>query len=198
LLLTNLLPIRNSRPLITAGAFIVALFVACGGSDIKPTAVVAPGATREVSCVLSGPSSEFPVRAVPGIDVLPTEFDGVNTAECTFLDEIVEVKVTLFHVGGPLAGFEATSDSIAIEAHSRIAFPIPQGSNRNPVDSRLPLGAYVRSMEAVTVSGELIEIQTELNEVATEVFLVDASNATIMWRTGPRRTDNEHLADQDA
>ena len=48
------------------------------------------------------------------------------------------------------------------------------------VSSLLPLGRYVRRMEAVTESGELIEIQTELGEVATEVFLVDATNTTIM------------------
>jgi len=194
LLFTRLLHNRHSRPLIAVGAIGVAVFVACGGGDTEPTAVadvVAPEATHEVSCVFSGPSSEFPVRAVPGIDGLPTEFDGVNTAECTFPEEIVEVRVTLFHVEGPLAGFEAISDSIAIEPRSRIAFPIPQGSSRKEVDSRLPLGRYVRKMEAVTESGELIEIQTRLKEVATEVFLVDAPNATIMLRNS-----NEHSANQ--
>ena len=130
------------------------------------------------------------MRAVPGIDVLPTELDGVNTAVCTFSEEIVEVRVTLFHAEGPLAGFEAISDSIAIDAQSVIEFPIAASDDRVEVSSLLPLGRYVRKMEAVTVSGELIEIQTELGEVATEVFLVDASNATIMLRSGNERSVN--------
>lgn len=164
-----------------------AIFVTCGSLDTDPIPVVTAEPVHVVSCVLSGPSSEFPVRAVPGIDVLPTELDGVNTATCTFCEEIVEMRVTLFHVEGPLAGFEAISDSIAIESRTMIEFPIAASDDRVEVSSLLPLGRYVRKMEAVTESGELIEIQTLFPEVATEVFLVDASNATIMWRRG-----NEH------
>jgi hypothetical protein len=172
---------------------LAAIFVACGSGDIESTAVNTVEPAHGVSCVLSGPSSGFPVRVVPGIDLLPTEIDGVNTATCTFSAEIIEVKVTLFHVEGPLGGFEAISDSIAMELRSTIEFPIAARDDRMEVSSLLPIGRYVRRMEAVTESGELIEIQTELGEVATEVFLVDAPNATIMWRSG-----NKHSADQDA
>ena len=184
---------QYSRPLIIASAILAAIFVACGSGDIEPTAVNTVEPAHGVSCVLSGPSSGFSVRAVPGIDLLPTEIDGVNTATCTFSAEIVEVKATLFHVEGPLGGFEAISDSIAMELRSTIEFPIAARDDRIEASSVLPLGRYVRRMEAVTESGELIEIETELGEVATEVFLVDAPNATIMWRSG-----NKYSADQDA
>ena len=190
MLFTRLITSRVPRPLIIASVIGAAIFVACDSPDTDPIPVVTAEPVDVVSCVLSGPSSEFPVRAVPGIDVLPTELDGVNTAVCTFSEEIIEVRVTLFHADGPLAGFEAISDSIAIDSQSAIEFPIAARDDRVEVSSLLPLGRYVRKMEAVTVSGELIEIQTELGEVATEVFLVDASNATIMLRSGNERSVN--------
>lgn len=191
---------RHPRLLISAGALAIAVFVACGGSDIEPTAVadvVAPESSPSISCVLSGSSSDFPVSAVPGINVLPTELDGVNTGECIFSERITEVRVPLFYVGEPFAGFKAISEAISVETSSVIGFPIAAGPARVEVSSLLPLGRYVRKMEAMTESGGMIEIQTELNEVATEVFLVDAPNATIMWRTdrwqiGNKQSPNQH------
>jgi hypothetical protein len=202
LLFTHLLPNRYSRPLIIASAIAVAIFVACGGGDVDPTSVadvVIPESTHDVSCVLSGPSSEFEVRAVPGVGVgvLPTELDDVNTAVCIFPEKIVEVKVTLLHVAGPLAGLEAIFDSIAIEASSVIGFPIAARADRVEVSSLLPLGRYVRKMKTVTEAGGLIEIQTALNEIATEVFLVNAPNATIMLRTGMWRSRDERWLGQN-
>ncbi len=173
--------------------------MACGGGDVDPTSVT-DGATLEpthdVSCVLSGPSSEFEVSAVPGVDVLPTALDGVNTAVCRFPETITEVKVTLFHVEGPFVGFEAIYEAIAVESSSVIGFPIAAGIDRMVVSSLLPLGRYVRKMEAMTESGGVIEIQTALNEVATEVFLVDAPNATIMLRTGMWHTDRWQIGNE--
>lgn len=187
LLFTRLLSRSHSKLLMVASVVIAAIFVACGSGETAATPVAEVstlGSTHLVTCVLSGPSSEFPERAVPGLDVIPTALDGVNTAVCTFPEVIVAVTVTLFHVEGPLAGFKAISESTAVEANFEIEFPISPQGEQEIISSLLPLGRYVRKMEGVTGSGELIEIQTGLNQVATEVFLVDAPNATTFSRTG--------------
>ncbi|MCH7740375.1 MAG: hypothetical protein IIC93_09545, partial [Chloroflexi bacterium] len=115
----------------------------------------------------------------------PTAFDGVNDATCTFSDPVESVTVRLFTVGGPLDGFEAHVETIAVRPPSTtIVFPLEFGGDRTILSSLLPLGPYRRSMEALTVGGASLVIQTEAFEVSTDIFLVDPPNATAFAPSG--------------
>ena len=119
------------------------------------------------------------MQAIPGIDHVPTAFDGVNTATCNFNEQIESITVRLFSVGGPLDGIQAHSETINVQPPSAtLVFPLEAGGDRKILSSLLPLGGYTRTMEARTVGGGTLVIQTESFEVSTDVFLVDAPNAT--------------------
>ncbi len=179
-------PRRSKQP--GPGLFLVltviVIAIACGSStpaQESPTTRTTPGApaSASLSCELSGPASGFPLQAVPGIDPVPTAFDGVNTATCTFSEPVESVTARLFTVGGPLDGFEAHVEAIAVRPPSAtVVFPLEFGGDRKTLSSLLPLGPYTRRMEARTVGGAILVIQTDALEVSTEVFLVDAPNAT--------------------
>ena len=173
---------RPGRRIFLAAAVIL-VAIACGSSTPakEPPATVAPQSAQApaLSCELSGPASGFALQAVPGIDFVPTAFDGVNTATCTFSEPVESVTMRLFTIGGPLDGFEAYVETIAVRPPSVITvFPLEAGSGRTILNSLLPLGAYKRRMEARTVGGASLVIQTEAFEVSTDIFLVDPPNAT--------------------
>jgi hypothetical protein len=186
----DLRTVRPRRPrqpgpglfLVVTTAIVVAIACASSTPVQEPPATLAtqsPQAPAPLSCELSGPASGFALQAVPGIDPVPTVFDGVNTATCAFSEPVESVTVRLFTVGGPLDGFEAHVEAIAVRPPSAtVVFPLEFGGDRKTLSSLLPLGAYTRRMEARTVGGANLVIQTNAFEVSTEVFLVDAPNAT--------------------
>ncbi len=181
---------RLKRPglgLFLVVATVIVAAIACSSST-PAQETPAPRATQStesaqasvsISCELSGPASGFALQAVPGIDPVPTAFDGVNDATCTFSDPVESVTVRLFTVGGPLDGFEAHAETIAVRPpSSTVVFPLEAGGDRKILSSLLPLGPYTRRMEARTIGGASLAIQTEAFEVSTDIFLVDPPNAT--------------------
>ncbi len=161
-------------------SLIAATVIACGSSaSDQEQGATHPPAEVSLSCLLSGPPSGFALQAIPGIDPVPTAFDGINTATCEFSEPITAVMVTLLAIGGPLDGLEIFAETIAIEpASATVIFPIDLASEREVLSSLIPLGPYTRRMEASTVGGGVVVIQTEDFEVSTEIFLVDPPNAT--------------------
>ena len=172
---------RPGMGLFLFSATVIVAAIACSSSTPaqEPPATQSDPAPASLSCELSGPASGFALQAVPGIDPVPTAFDGVNDATCTFSDAIESVTVRLFTVGGPLDGFEAHVETITVRPpSSTVVFPLDFGGGRKILSSLLPLGPYTRSMEARTVGGASLAIQTEAFEVSTDIFLVDPPNAT--------------------
>ncbi len=174
-------PGQPGRGLFLVVATLILVAIACGSSTTVqgPEATQSAPASASLSCELSGPASGFALQAVPGVDLVPTAFDGVNTATCSFSEPVESVTVRLFTAGGPLDGFEAHVETIAVQPpSSTIVFPLAFGGDRKILSSLLPLGAYTRRMEARTVGGANLVIQTDAFEVSTEIFLVDPPNAT--------------------
>ncbi|MCH8223104.1 MAG: hypothetical protein IH868_06795 [Chloroflexi bacterium] len=172
---------RPGRGLFLVVASVILVAIACGSSTPVqgPEASQSAPASASLNCVLSGPASGFALQAVPGVDPVPTAFDGVNTATCSFSEPVESVTVRLFTVGGPLDGFEVHVETIAVRPPSTtVVFPLEFGGERQILSSLLPLGPYRRSMEARMVGGAGLVIQTEAFEASTEIFLVDPPNAT--------------------
>ena len=185
---------RPERRLFLAAAAAILVAIACGSSTtvLGPEATQSAPASASLTCELSGPASGFALQAVPGVDSVPTAFDGVNTATCGFSEPIESVTVRLFTIGGPLDGFEVHVETIAVRPPSTtVVFPLEFGGERKILSSLLPLGPYRRSMEARTVGGANLVIQTEAFEVSTDIFLVDPPNATAFapFSIGTARTD---------
>ena len=150
-------------------ATVIVAAIACSSSTPaqEPPATQSAQAPASLSCELSGPASGFALQAVPGIDPVPTAFDGVNDATCIFSDAIESVTVRLFTVGGPLDGFEAHVETITVRPpSSTVVFPLEFGGDRKILSSLLPLGPYTRSMEARTVGGASLAMQNEASSLS--------------------------------
>lgn len=180
----SILKKKLSRLGLLLVATAVGIAVACGSSTTArdhPATQTSEGTETHasLSCRLSGQASGFALQAVPGIDLVPTAFDGVNSATCTFSEPVESVTVTLLTVGGPLDGFEAFVETIPVIPPSEtVDFPLAPTANRKILSTLLPLGPYTRLMEALTVGGASVAIQTEAFEVSPDIFLVDPPNAT--------------------
>ena len=83
---------------------------------------------------------------------IPTGFDGINKASCTFTKPVKTVTVTL---SGPAKHSEVFTLS---EPTSEVPFPLPEGTLSIATLEIVPPGEYQRKMTVTSVSGETLVI----------------------------------------
>ena len=95
-----------------------------------------------------------------GQDPLPSGFDAVNSAECTFTEPVDKVTLELLRDGDVVY-----SQRVAVEpADANIGFPIT-AANLVAVPSNLALGTYDRRIEVASVNGVTTEVRFDSNWV---------------------------------
>jgi len=95
-----------------------------------------------------------------GIDRLPSGFDAVNSAECTFSEPVAKVTLELLRDGDVVY-----SQRVAVEPDdAKVDFPLSV-AHVDPAPSNLALGSYDRRIEAATVDGLTAEVRFDANSV---------------------------------
>ena len=103
---------------------------------------------------------ETPMLVVGGQDPIPSGFDAVNSAHCTFTDPVTKVTLELLRDGDVVH-----TQSVAVEpADANVGFPI-SAANVDPVPSNLAFGSYDRRIEAMSVNGVTAEVRFDANLV---------------------------------
>ena len=97
---------------------------------------------------------------VGGKDRLPSGFDAVNSAECTFSEPVANVTLELLRDGDVVH-----RQQVAVEpADANVRFPIP-AANLGSVPADLALGSYDRRIKAATADGVTAEVRFDENSV---------------------------------
>ena len=100
---------------------------------------------------------------------IPTGFDGINQARCTFTKAVETVTVVLT---GPATHTETfTLDQPSAE----VAFPLPEGTLSITTQEIVPPGEYQREMTVTSVNGETLVISDQPG-VLTTVTILEPSN----------------------
>lgn len=96
---------------------------------------------------------------------IPTGFDGINTAGCTFTKpvEIVTVEIT-----GPASHTEVFT---LIEPGTEVMFPLPDGTPSRTTREIVPPGEYKREITVTSVDGETLLISGQLGVLPTVTIL---------------------------
>ena len=97
---------------------------------------------------------------------IPTGFDGINRATCTFTKPVEKVTVTL---SGPA---EHTEVFTLAEPSTEVPFPLPEGTLSITTLEIVPPGEYQREITATSVDGETLVI-SELPEVLKTVTILE-------------------------
>ena len=115
---------------------------------------------------------------------IPTGFDGINQADCTFTKAVETVTVTLT---GPA---EHTEIFTLGEPTTEVSFPLPEGTLSISTLEILPPGEYQREMTVSSVDGETLVISDQPGVLKT-VTIVESRNFTFSfendnqgWLTG--------------
>ena len=146
------------------------------GSDFVPgehysvivndqTATFAAGATTfEIGpCVMTRAAQlpiEFEYRGT-----IPTGFDGINTAGCTFTKPVETVTVV---ITGPATHTEMFT---LIEPGTELAFPLPEGTPSRTTREIVPPGTYKREITVTSVDGETLLISDQPGVLPTVTIL---------------------------
>ena len=96
---------------------------------------------------------------------IPTEFDGINQATCTFTKAVERVTVKLT---GPATHTETFTLG---EPSAQVAFPLPEGSLSLTTQEIVPPGEYQREMTVTSVDGERLVISDQPGVLNTVTIL---------------------------
>ena len=100
---------------------------------------------------------------------VPTGFDGINQATCTFTKPVEKVTVVLT---GPATHTEIfTLDEPRVE----VAFPLPEGILSITTQEIVPPGEYQREMTVTSVDGETLVISGQRGFLNTVTILEPSS-----------------------
>ena len=97
---------------------------------------------------------------------IPTGFDGINTAGCTFRKPVETVTVV---ITGPAASH--TEVFTLIEPGTEVAFPLPEGTPSRTTREIVPPGTYKREMTVTSVDGETLLISDQPGVLPTVTIL---------------------------
>ncbi len=92
---------------------------------------------------------------------VPTGFDGINRANCTFTKPVETVTVTLT---GPATHTEIFT---LTEASDRVPFPLPEGTLSITTAEIVPPGEYQREIVANSVDGESLVVSDQVGVLKT-------------------------------
>ncbi|PKB57723.1 MAG: hypothetical protein BZY73_01640 [SAR202 cluster bacterium Casp-Chloro-G3] len=96
---------------------------------------------------------------------IPTGFDGINQANCTFTKEVASVTVVL-------SGPAAHSETFTLEPPTtEVSFPLPEGTLSISTLEIVPPGEYQREMTVVSVTGETLTISDQPGVLKTVTIL---------------------------
>ena len=156
-------------------AFMVSILVgvamACGETAPEPTPTRPPAIVDPTTSPTSTPEPEVveifdvgPCRTTRAAQLpiefeykgtIPTGFDGINKANCTFTEPVEKVTVTLT---GPATHTEVFTLS---EPSTEVSFPLPEGILSISTLEIVPPGEYEREMTATSVDGETLVISDQ-------------------------------------
>ena len=166
------------------GALMV-LAAACGNDDpvatnestvAEPTPtgealIEAPKTTPEVDLVAlelevcaTTRAAQLPIE-FEYAGTVPTGFDGINTANCTFSKAVETVTLTLT---GPATHTEVFTLS---EASTQVSFPLPEDPLSISTLEIVPPGEYQREMTVTSVNGETLVISDQPGVLKTVTIL---------------------------
>ena len=96
---------------------------------------------------------------------IPTGFDGINTAGCTFTKPVETVTVV---ITGPASHTEVFT---LIDPGTEVAFPLPEGTPSRTTREIVPPGTYKREMTVTSVDGETLLISDQPGVLPTVTIL---------------------------
>ena len=96
---------------------------------------------------------------------IPTGFDGINKAGCTFTKPVETVTVV---ITGPA---DHTEVFTLIEPSTEVAFPLPEGTPSRTTREVVPPGTYKREITVTSVDGESLLISDQLGVLPTVTIL---------------------------
>ena len=153
------------RPgLVATLLMLISVTLACGGGQQvqpSPSPTAGPSFPLSFDCAVTEILPlETPLLIARGQDPLPSGFDAVNSAECTFTEPVDKVTLELLRDGDVVY-----SQRVAVDpADVNIRFPIT-AANLVAVPSNLALGSYDRRIEAGSVNGVTAEVRFDSNLV---------------------------------
>ena len=107
---------------------------------------------------------------------VPTGFDGINVANCTFTKEVEAVTVTL---SGPAKHTEIFT---LTEPTTDVSFPLPEGTLSISTLEIVPPGEYRREMTVTSVDGETLVVSDQPGVLKTVTIL-----EPVVFEAGPCR-----------
>ena len=96
---------------------------------------------------------------------IPTGFDGINTANCTFTKPVMTLTVTLT---GPATHSETFT---LAEPTTEVSFPLPEGTLSISTLEIVPPGECQREMTVTSVDGEALVISDQPGVLKTVTIL---------------------------
>ncbi|MDP6713865.1 MAG: hypothetical protein QF368_04510 [SAR202 cluster bacterium] len=99
------------------------------------------------------------------LGTIPTGFDGINNANCTFTKQVETVTVSL---SGPANHTEVFTLS---EPTTEVSFPLPEGTLSITTAEIVPPGEYQREMTVTSVDGETLVISDQPGVLTTVTIL---------------------------
>ena len=169
--------------LVTLSLAVGLLAAACGGDGDEDRTPVHPE-ELSLTCFITEIASVGPVHAFRGEGPVPTGFDPINSAACTFTEPIASVTVQLLRQGQTVLDHK-----IALEPPStEVRFPFR--SELVPVAPMdLDTGRYDRVMAATSTNGETIDVKLDYFDVADVIWIFDRARS-------PEGAAREALAEQ--
>ena len=102
-------------------------------------------------CALTVEGFPGPIDALRGVDRIPTGFDPVNSAGCTFTKPIASVSLALLREGETIIEQEI----ILVPPSKAVAFPLPKDRVMVLPDNMEP-GSYDRRIQVTSTDGDLM------------------------------------------
>ena len=150
-------PGQYERTLTATGVSGKSYDVANASGALMEVTLLAPEGTEEPEApVVVQPlcmttlAVQAPIEFFYGSGPVPTGFDGVNVANCTFGEEIERVEVTLTAID---SGHVHTENFTLTEATTQVSFPLPEDTLTFGTLDMLESGTYERVITAYGVNG---------------------------------------------
>ena len=141
---------------------------------LKTVTIVEPVAFEVGPCLMTL-AAQLPIE-FEYKGTIPTGFDGVNRATCTFTKAVEKITVTL---SGPATHTEVFTLG---EPSAKVSFPLPEDTLSISTLENVPPGEYQREMTVISVDGETLVISDQPGVLKT-VTILEATEFTFNFLT---------------